>query len=220
MPRQARIVIPGELHHITQRGNYRQNVFLEDQDRIVYLKYLNEQAKKHHLDIFAYCLMDNHVHFIVRPHDSNALAKTFRVAHQKYSLYLNRRLGQHGHRWQARYYSCVVLGSHIPKAVRYVELNPVRARIVNKPWHYPWSSTKAHLGEKYQVIALADIREFLNVPCWKEYLLAEEDEHDLKELRESTRQGKVFGPVKMVETLQTRLKQKLSCQPRGRPRIH
>ena len=92
MPRQARIVMPGNLHHVTQRGNYRQDIFFEDQDRVVYLKYLNKNANQYDLDIYAYCLMDNHVHFIVKPNDYNSLAKVFIVTHQKYSLYINSRL--------------------------------------------------------------------------------------------------------------------------------
>ena len=153
MPRTARIVIPGCLYHVTQRGNYRQNVFYEDQDRAVYLKYIEEYAGKYKLGIYAFCLMDNHVHFIVKPHNLDSLAKTYRVVHQKYSLYLNRRLKEYGHRWQSRFYSCIVLGSHIPKAVKYVERNPVRAGMVEQPWHYAWSSARAHIGKSYKIIS-------------------------------------------------------------------
>ena len=144
MPRQARIVLSGYLHHVTQRGNYRQNIFFEDQDRVVYLKYFNENAQKYGVQVYAFCLMDNHVQFIVKPLAENSLAKTFRVTHQRYSLYLNNRLKQFGHRWQSRFYSCVLLGEHIAKAIRYVERNPVRAGMVQVPWQYVWSSARAH----------------------------------------------------------------------------
>ena len=126
MPRCARIVWPGELHHITQRGNYRQNVFYEKQDRVVYLKYLEENARKYGLKVYAFCLMDNHVHFIVKPEARDSLAKALRVTHQRYALYLNKRLKEYGHRWQSRYYSCVLMGSHIARG-RYAMLRIIQS---------------------------------------------------------------------------------------------
>ena len=102
MPRQSRIVMPGKLHHVTQRGNYRQNVFYDDQDRAVYLRHIDQNAKKYGVKIYAFCLMSNHVHFIVKPENRDSLAQTFRVTHQKYALYLNKRLKEFGHRWQSR----------------------------------------------------------------------------------------------------------------------
>lgn len=217
MPRQARLVWPGKLHHVTQRGNYRQNIFYEDQDRIIYLKYIDENAKKYGVKIYAFCLMDNHVHFIVKPDENDSLARAFRVTHQKYSLYINKRLNEYGHRWQSRYYSCVLMGSHIAKAIRYVENNPVRARMVEMPWNYPWSSARAHLGKEYKIITLANIREHIATASWKKYLTIGEDEGELKYLRQSTLQGKVFGKQESIQNLQQHFKQKLLPQARGRP---
>jgi putative transposase len=219
MPRQARIVLPGKLHHVTQRGNFQQNVFFDDQDRAVYLKYVNDNAQKYEVQIYAFCLMDNHVHFIVKPSRPDSLAAAFRVSHQKYSLYLNQRLKEHGHRWQSRYYSCVVLGEHIQRVFRYVERNPVRAKIVKYPWHYSWSSARAHLGENYKIIMLADIKEYVGVPSWKEYLLQDESEKDLSLLRTSTLQGRIYGPAEIIADLQKRFKQNLLPQPKGRPKL-
>jgi putative transposase len=192
MPRQARIVMSGQLHHITQRGNYRQNVFLEDQDRVVYLKYFNEYAQKYGLFVYAFCLMDNHVHFIVKPMANEALAKTFRVTHQRYSLYLNKRLNQFGHRWQARYYSCILYGDHIVKALRYVERNPVRAGMVNLPWEYVWSSAGAHMGKEQKIITLSDLGEYYPVSSWREYVSTEDEQEDVFNIRQSTRQGQIM----------------------------
>jgi len=218
MPRRARIVWPGELHHVIQRGNYRRNIFFEDQDRAVYLKYMNENSQQYGLKVYAFCLMDNHVHFIVKPEAWDSLAKTFCVTHQRYALYLNKRLKEHGHRWQSRYYSCVVLGTHIARAVRYVESNPVRAGMAKTPWAHPWSSARAHLGKPYRIIKLADISEYIQVASWKKYLLMKEEEDMLKYLRESALQGRVFGPLTVIQKLQKNLKQKLLPCARGRPR--
>ncbi len=218
MPRQERIVLAGELHHVTQRGNFRKDVFIDDQDRAVYLKYVDENAKEYGLWIYAFCLMDNHVHFVVKPINAHALAKTFRVTHQKYSSYFNKRLKEFGHRWQARYYSCVVLGDHRSKIFRYVERNPVRAGMVKTPWDYPWSSARHHLGKNYQIITLADVKEYVDVPSWKNYLMKEEEEEELKALRLSTSQGRIYGPVEDIQDIQKNLSQKLLPRPLGRPK--
>lgn len=218
MPRQGRIVLPGQLYHVTQRGNFRQKVFFDDQDRAMYLKYIQEKATMYHMDIYAYCLMDNHVHFIVKPIYEHSLAYVFRVTHQQYSLYLNKRLNQFGHRWQSRFYSCLLLGAHISKAIRYVERNPVRAGMVQKPWQYSWSSTRAHLGQSYKIITLADISSYVCVSSWKEYLSQEEDQEDINNLRKGTFQGKAFGSKEDIEEVEERTGIKLSIVNKGRPR--
>lgn len=217
MPRQARFVLPGELYHVTQRGNYRQKVFFDDQDRAVYLHYLQENALKYGLHIYAYCLMDNHVHFIVKPDYEHTMAFCFRVTHQKYSVYINKRLKQFGHRWQSRFYSCLLLGDHIPKAVRYVERNPVRASLVAKPWHYAWSSARAHVGHSYKIITLTDISEYISVSSWREYLTQEEDAQEINELRCGTLQGKAFGSKEAINTIEQHLGRRLVILSRGRP---
>jgi len=169
------------------------------------------------MQIYAFCLMDNHVHLIVKPDKKNSLAKALRVTHQRYALYLNKRLTEHGHCWQSRYYSCVVFGTHILKAIRYVENNPVRAGIVSVPWGYPWSSARAHFGKQYKIISLADIREYIKAPSWRKYLMVEDDKEDIYYLRQSTLQGKVYGPMEMIQDLQKRFNRRLLPRARGRP---
>lgn len=190
MPRSARIIVPGCLHHITQRGNYQQHVFDEDQDRIVYLKYLQENSDKFGMEVYAFCLMNNHVHFIVKPRYGDSVAKIFSIAHMRYAHYFNSKRKQKGHLWQGRYYSCVLGPEHIYRAVRYVERNPVRAGIVSYPWDFKWSSAAARLGRNYNVIKLTDIQEYVNVESWKQYLMEEEGSEELEELRKMTRQCK------------------------------
>src|SRR3989338_9868705 len=112
--------------------------------------------------------MDNHVHFLVKPHKESSLGDLFRTAHMKYSHYYNRKKGQKGHLWQGRFYSCLVNGTHITEVFRYIENNPVRAKMVEKAWHYSWSSARAHLGKRYNVIRLADAGEFIEADDWKE----------------------------------------------------
>lgn len=218
MPRQARIVIPGYLYHVTQRGNYKQDIFEEDKDRIIYLKLVQEYSEAYAADIYAYCLMNNHVHFIVRPRAKESLARTFCVAHQRYSLYFHQKRQTKGHLWQERFYSCVLHGSHLPKAIRYVERNPVRACMVRNPWDHTWSSAKAHLGLEYKIIKLADIKEHLTVPSWKEFLLSEETPEDLNQIRKMTLRNSAVGPIEFIQALEQKLQRKLLPGPTGRPR--
>ena len=218
MPRYARIAIPGYLYHITQRGNYKQNIFEEDQDCVIYLKLVQEYSKKYGVEIYAYCLMDNHVHFIAKPRHEESLARTFCVAHQRYSHYFHKKRGIRGHLWQERFYSCILHGSHLKQAVRYVENNPVRANLAAHPWDYHWSSVKAHLGLAYKIIELSDIREYINCSSWKEYLLEEEKDEELKQIRKMTLKNSVLGPVEFIEKVEELLKRRILSNPRGRPR--
>jgi len=146
MPRHARVVFEGVAHHITQRGNYRQNIFEDDADRKKYLQLVGEYSEKYKTKIFAYCLMTNHVHFIAAPMKPDSLALTFKYANMRYSKYFNFKNKRSGHLWQARFYSCPLYGNHAIEAVRYVERNPVRANLVGLPWEYEWSSAAEHVG--------------------------------------------------------------------------
>jgi putative transposase len=144
MPRQARVVAPGLPHHVTQRGNYRQEVFANDGDYLSYAALINEYCKKYSVDVLAYCLMSNHVHFVVIPAAADSLAKTFRIVHTRHAKWLNKKRDVKGHLWQGRFFSSVLDEAYLYAAVRYVETNPVRAGRVASAWQYRWSSAHAH----------------------------------------------------------------------------
>ena len=215
MPRQARIVIPNTAHHITQRGNYRQDVFDDQNNYKQYCEWIDEYAINSGLDILAYCLMNNHVHFIVIPKDENSLAQVFKIAHMRYSHYLNRQRSVKGHLWQGRFYSCILDDTHLYRAIRYVENNPVRAKIVKKAWDYKWSSVLDHTTErKKPLIKLKEIRDRKD---WKEYL-RENDLEMTEDIRVKTNKGIVVGTDKFIKKLEGILKRSLKCVNQGRPR--
>src|SRR5579872_2678162 len=145
MPRRPRVVIPGAPHHVTQRGNNRQDVFHSNDDRKLYLKLLDQQAERHKLRVLGWCLMTNHVHLIVIPEDAASMALALGQAHSQYALAMNRRRESVGHLWQNRFRSCALQGSHLFRALRYVELNPVRAGLAPSGWEWAWSSALAHV---------------------------------------------------------------------------
>jgi putative transposase len=126
LPTKARIVIPEVACHITQRGNYRQKTFFDEEGRRFYLDLISSAASEYGLQLLGWCLMPNHVHWIAIPRRSESLAQTFRRAHSQYAMYVNRRHQRaSGHLWQNRYYSCLLGENHIWRALRYVEMNPV-----------------------------------------------------------------------------------------------
>jgi putative transposase len=108
MPRLARAVAVGCAHHIAQRGNNRESVFLVDDDRRVYLQMLAEESAKSGLEVLGYCLMGNHVHVVAIPHAEDSLAKGIGRTHFRYSQYINRFHKRSGHLWQGRFYSCAM----------------------------------------------------------------------------------------------------------------
>lgn len=119
MPRHSRIVILGVTHHITQRGNYRQEIFEENEDYKRYCLWVSEYAEKYGLDILAYCLMTNH--FVIVPEKEDSLARAFNTTHMRYSQYMNRKKKLRGHLWQGRFFSCFMDNDHLYRAIRYVE---------------------------------------------------------------------------------------------------
>ena len=218
MPRRARVVCPGYLHHITQRGNNRQYVFQEDDDYILYLKRIEEYRRKCGVEIYAYCLMGNHVHFIMKPYSKKSIAEMFRGVHMRYAQYYQKKTKSSGHVWQGRYYSCLLYGAHVQEAIRYVELNPVRAKMVKAAREYSWSSTRARLGKKYQWVTLADVSEVVEVSDWKAYLQEGEDDSLVKLIRKATKKNLVLGPKEFILKLENILKRKIMPNPKGRPR--
>jgi putative transposase len=147
MPRTARLVVPGIVHHVTQRGNNREVVFYSDSDRVRYLELLADACLDIGVDIHGYCLMPNHVHLLVTPLHEAALSTALQHAHQAYSVFINNSRGRCGHLWQNRFYSTPMSRRHCWLALRYVELNPVRAKLVDQPAAWRWSSAAVHEGK-------------------------------------------------------------------------
>jgi len=149
MTRIARVVAQGYPHHITQRGNRRQQVFFRDEDYQMYLDLLAEWCGQNEIDIWAYCLMPNHVHLMAVPHSKEGLAKAIGETHRRYTRRINFREGWRGYLWQGRFASFPMDQSYALACARYIELNPVRAKLAKRPEQWPWSSARAHLNKEY-----------------------------------------------------------------------
>jgi putative transposase len=172
MPRIARVVIPGCPHHVTQRGNRREDVFFTEADRLRYLELLAEYAAKDGLAVQAYCLMTNHVHLVVVPRAEASLAAALKPVHMRYTQHVNRTQRLRGRLWQGRFFSCPLDDEHLWAAVRYVECNPVRAGLLERAEHYPWSSAAAHCGLRADPVLSdpCELTERLGPQQWPHWL--------------------------------------------------
>ena len=220
MSRSARIVIPDYPYHITQRGNYRQNVFIDDDDRIKYLSWIDEYSKRYQLSILAFCLMNNHVHFITIPGKEDSLSKVFSIVNMRHSQYLNKRMGESGHLWQGRFYSCVLDENYLIASLRYVENNPVRAGILKEAWKWKWSSAAHRVGISDGLIDLRGIGDFtgMSFEKWRQFLLSEECEGDIQVIRKYTTLGRPLGTDDFIAKRSRRAGKVLTVMQKGRPR--
>jgi len=214
MARLARIVIPGLPHHVTQRGNRREAIFFEDGDHEIYLDLLAEQTLKAGVAVWAYCLMPNHVHLILKPTRADDLGRAIGEAHRRYTNFINARGRWTGHLFQSRFSSVVLDDSHLIRAVCYVSLNPVRARLVARPEDWKWSSARAHISGVDD--ALVTVRPVLDrIPHLKDLLHAGMED-DFSELRRAESTGRPLGASEFVAGLQSRLGRKIARRAPGR----
>jgi putative transposase len=145
MPRQARTVVPGLPHHIVQRGNRRQRTFFSPADYLAYLRIAAEAFSAARVDVWAYCLMPNHVHLIAAPADVQGLAVAMGRTHQAYTRRVNHREEWSGLLWEGRFKSFPMDERYALACARYVAQNPVRAGLVAQATDWPWSSVRGHL---------------------------------------------------------------------------
>ena len=219
MPRTARIVVPDVPHHITQRGNNRQDVFFVDDDRRVYLSILKEQSEQYGLEILGWCLMTNHIHLIGRPAGPESLAKALGRTHFRYTQYINKFHGRSGHLWQNRFFSCPLGRAHFWKALLYVEQNPVRAKMVRRAWQYPWSSAKAHIENNSSdgLLNMAYWKQISSVVDWRRALGQMQPDEQVAAIRRNTHTGRPLAEDAFISKLEKLLNKRLRPLPIGRP---
>ena len=213
MARIARVICPGIPHHITQRGNRRQETFFCDDDYLAYVDLLSEWCRKCGVVIWAWCLMPNHVHLIAVPQAETSFARAFGEAHRRYTRRINFRENWRGHLWQERFASFPMDELHLLAAVRYVEMNPVAAGLVAHPADYRWSSASAHLdGTEDRLASASPLQDMIS--NWKEFLrLSTGDE--LKILQQHERTGRPLGSGSFVEEMEQKIGRILRPQRPG-----
>lgn len=214
MARLARVVAPGVPHHVTQRGNRRQQVFFGDDDYLAYRALLAEGCRAAGVAVWAYCLMPNHVHLMLVPPDADGLRAALGEAHRRYTRHINLREEWRGYLWQGRFASFPMDEPHVLACARYIELNPVRARLVSRPRDWRWSSARAHLAGKddalVQVKPLSDL-----VPAWPAFLNEDLAAEDHAAVRACERTGRPLGSAAFIARLEKRLKRTLAKKKPG-----
>jgi putative transposase len=223
MARLARVVAVGVPHHVTQRGNARQFILACDADRDVYLGLLRQSIALHGVELIGYCLMSNHVHLIAVPQKADVLRVALKNAHGRYAAYWNASHHSTGHVWQGRYYSCPLDEPHVWEALRYTELNPVRAGMVDTAEGWEWSSAVAHCsgssGDEW--LAMEMWRRRWRDGSWRGYLDAGQSESKLAAIRRYTHTGRPLGGAEFVRALEMETKRLLALQKRGpKKRVH
>ena len=213
MARIARVIATGLPHHVTQRGNRRQQTFFCDEDYQEYIALMAEWCGKYGVQIWTYCLMPNHVHLIAVPFAEDSLARAIGEAHRRYTRRINFRENWRGHLWQERFASFPLDETYLLAAARYVEMNPVAAHLAVRAEEYPWSSVRAHLaGEDDQLAKVEPL--LVIVGNWGEFLSLS-DEEELKLLRRHERSGRPLGNDNFVDRIEAELTRMLRPLKRG-----
>ena len=188
-------------HHVTQRGNRRQQTFFIEDDYGAYLELMSEQCREEGVAIWAYCLMPNHIHLIAVPETEQALRRAIGEAHRRYTRRINFREKWRGYLWQGRFASFVMDEPYLVAAARYVELNPVRANLVDDVADWPWSSAKAHLSASDdRLVQTAPLLAIID--DWRAFLDSVIPEEQLDQLRDHGRTGRPLGDVIFLQRLQ------------------
>jgi putative transposase len=218
MPRHARFVIPGIPHHVTQRGNDRQQVFFGRGDRLCYLNLLRQHSMSRNVQVVAYCLMPNHVHLVLIPPDEDDLQAVLKPVHGQYAQRVNRMRTRCGHLWQNRFFSSPLDSRYLLNAVKYVELNPVRAGMSIAAEDYAWSSAAIHCGLATSLIVDAKPRlpELAQIENWSRWLAENMPDPIVRDLRRNASQNLPCGSEDFVSRLERLAGRSLRFRPPGR----
>ena len=217
MARLARIVVPGLAHHVTQRGNGRQRTFFSDEDYALYRDLLARNCRAANVEIWAWCLMPNHVHLLLVPQDADGIRRALSKVHRAYAGAIHARERRSGHFWQGRFGSVALDEDHLLSAFRYVALNPVRARLARRAQDWPWASTRAYLsGEADGVTSTASMLSRYPDMAGLFESPRVHDKAAFERLRQAETIGRPLGGKTFVEALSAQLNRELAPGRRGR----
>lgn len=223
MPRPPRFVIPGLPQHVIVRGNNRDPIFFAEEDYSTYLDWLRSAAIKHGCSIHAYVLMTNHVHILVTPSTERGLGKMVQMVGRYYVQYFNHRNRRTGTLWEGRYKASLVDSEkYLITCQRYIEMNPVRANMVEHPAEYPWSSYLINAGSKrsdlvthhelYLQLGAAESERQL---AYRALFNNRLQDKTLEEIRDAANKGWALGSPRFLQRIETMLARPVRKQARG-----
>lgn len=226
MPRTPRLLVPGVPLHITQRGINKGAVFLDDEDRHNFRHLLRDALQSGNIALHAFVLMDNHVHLLLTAQTTCQLSQAMRWLGQCYAQAFNLRHRRCGSLWQGRFKSCLVQSErYLLNVMRYIELNPVRAAMVQRPEDHRWSSVNTHLARAHDplisphpvYLGLGD-NPAARARQYRVWLDAGIAPDELAQLRSYAQQERALGDVRFQRMVETTLGRPAIARPRGRPR--
>ena len=226
MPRRPRLSLPGVPLHLIQRGNNRQACFFADEDYRFYLEWLSEHAGKTGCRVHAYVLMTNHVHLLISADGAEAPGAMMKALGQRYVQHVNRVYRRSGTLWEGRFRSCPIQEeAYLLACQRYIELNPVRAGMVEHPADYPWSSYRANgEGEANPLIQAHGLYSALGQDAsrrqaaYREFFRHELDPGVVDQIRRATNGNFVLGNERFAREVEAIVGRRASPGKSGRPR--
>jgi putative transposase len=226
VPRQGRHFLEGQPLHVIQRGNNRQPIFFSHQDAVNFLNWLREAAVKHDLAVHAYALMPNHVHLLASPARPDSLPRVMQTLGRRYVGHINARHGRTGTLWDGRYRAAMIdTDAYFFRCGRYIELNPVRAKLAAEPGAYPWSSYGANAqGASDPLITPHALYLALNTSAaaraadYRAMFAEALDDATLELIRSATNGGWGMGDDAFRARLTDVSGRRMQPMPRGRPK--
>lgn len=226
MPRRARLMLPNVPLHLIQRGNNRQVCFVAEEDYRFYLDWLKEYADKTGCRVHAYVLMTNHVHLLISSPAADGAGAMMKALGQRYVQYVNRTYRRSGTLWEGRFRSCLTQEEdYLLACMRYIELNPVRAAMVEHPGEYRWSSYRANAqGEENPLVQPHELVLGLGADAaarqaaYRELFRYELEPGLVDEIRRATNGNFALGNAHFGEQVAKALGRRVQPGKAGRPR--
>jgi putative transposase len=226
MPRRRRVHLPDMPLHIVQRGHNRDACFFGEDDYVSYRHWLGEALKETGCALHAYVLMTNHVHLLLTPPSGEAVSRFIMALGRRYVQYINKTYRRTGTLWDSRYKSSLIQAdAYLLICQRYIELNPVRAGMVDEPAHYRWSSYRSNaLGQTdplltpHALYLSLDTKQDQREANYRALFADEIDVAQITDIRMALQQSQPLGNTRFADTIERVTGERREVRPRGRPR--
>lgn len=219
MPRSGRIVLPGFPHHVIQRGHNKQDIFLENGDYEYYLESLRNWRRQYDVKLYAYCLMTNHVHLLLEPQSPAGLAQLMKRVAGRQTRYFNSKYSRYGTLWEGRFKSSIVdTETYLLNCARYIELNPVRACLVEYPEKYTWSSYREHVGDSLRALICDHFENLPDARSYASYVAEGISSEEMEFISSSVERNQLTGSSTFIDKVEQLSSVRVERRGRGRPR--
>lgn len=218
MTRTSRLIAIDFPHHVVQRGNNREKIFFDKEDKERYLFLLRRYADKWESLILAYCLMDNHVHLLAKPKKSESLFKMMQAVSLSYTKYINKKYRRTGRLWESRYFSCIIdRESYLWTVIRYIEQNPKRASIISREQDYLYSSARAHIQGLDDPVLGEALFDQQQREAYVHFLKGSSEGDEMDKIKYFTKTGMPLGCKEFTEKMERNFARRFIRRPLGRP---